>query len=176
MRRCVRSPASERVAPVAEAPTAASPWLVGALGLWLLVQVLVPWRFVLYPGPLFWTEQGYRFSWRVMLMEKSGTAFFYVRDPRTGHETEIRNRDYLTVTQEKQVATQPDMLLQFAHLLRDDYRRRGIPAPQVRAEVYVTLNGRSSRLLINPELDLAQQKESFGAKPWILPLERAVKE
>ncbi|MBT9392791.1 HTTM domain-containing protein [Hymenobacter sp. NST-14] len=171
-RRLLGRPAGPRAAPVAAVPAAASPWLVGALGLWLLVQVLVPWRFVLYPGPLFWTEQGYRFSWRVMLMEKSGTAFFYVRDPRTGHETEIRNRDYLTVTQEKQVATQPDMLLQFAHLLRDDYRRRGMPAPQVRAEVYVTLNGRSSRLLINPDLDLASQREGFGPKTWILPLEQ----
>ncbi len=175
-RRLLGRPAGLRAASVAEVPAAASPWLVGALGVWLLVQVLVPWRFVLYPGTLFWTEQGYRFSWRVMLMEKSGTAFFYVMDPRTGHETEIRNRDYLTVTQEKQVATQPDMLLQFAHLLRDDYRRRGIPNPQVRAEAYVTLNGRSSRLFIDPNLDLATQREGFGAKPWILPLERTVNE
>ncbi|NVO31945.1 HTTM domain-containing protein [Hymenobacter lapidiphilus] len=160
-------------APAATFATPAAPrGLVVALGLWLLVHVLLPWRFVLYPGDLFWSEQGYRFSWRVMLMEKSGTAFFYVRDPRTGHETEIRNRDYLTVTQEKQVATQPDMLLQFAHILRDDYRRRGVPNPQVRAEAYVTLNGRSSRLLINPKLDLAQQQEGFGAKAWILPLEQ----
>ena len=32
--------------------------------------------YLLYPGNLLWTEQGYRFSWRVMLMEKSGTCFF----------------------------------------------------------------------------------------------------
>ena len=50
--------------------------LAGLIGL----QLLVPLRFALYPGDLFWTEQGYRFSWRVMLMEKAGYAQFSVLD------------------------------------------------------------------------------------------------
>ncbi|MHC2993233.1 deoxyribonuclease HsdR [Pontibacter sp. HJ8] len=145
--------------------------LLSLLALHFLLQVLVPWRFLLYPDKLFWTEQGYRFSWRVMLMEKAGTAFFYVRDPRNGQETEVYNRDYLTVNQEKMVATQPDMLLQFAHILRDDFRAEGIPDPEVRAEAYVTLNGRGSRLLIDPKFNLAAASESFRHKHWILPFE-----
>ncbi|AKQ45330.1 deoxyribonuclease HsdR [Rufibacter radiotolerans] len=143
--------------------------VMGFLALHFVVQVLVPWRFLLYPDNLFWTEQGYRFSWRVMLMEKTGTAFFYVRDPRTGQETEINNRDYLTVNQEKMVATQPDMLLQYAHLLRDAFKAKGLPNPQVRAEAYVAMNGRGSRLLIDPQFNLANAQESFRHKPWILP-------
>ena len=145
------------------------PLLLNLLALHFILQVLVPWRFMLYPDKLFWTEQGYRFSWRVMLMEKTGTAFFYVRDPRTGNEAEINNREYLTVAQEKQMATQPDMILQFAHMLRDDYERKGIPSPQVRAEVYVSMNGRGSKLLIDSGVNLAAEKESFLAKTWILP-------
>lgn len=145
------------------------PILLYFLASYFALQVLVPWRFMLYPGNLFWTEQGYRFSWRVMLMEKAGTAFFYVRDPRTGKESEIYNRDYLTVNQEKMVATQPDMLLQFAHIIRDDYQKKGVPAPEVRAEVYVTLNGRGSRLFIDPTKNLAGEKDSFLPKTWILP-------
>ncbi|MGV3640532.1 MAG: HTTM domain-containing protein, partial [Adhaeribacter sp.] len=97
------------------------PVLAGILAVHFALQVLVPLRFALYPGKLFWTEQGYRFSWRVMLMEKTGTAFFYVRDPKTGNETEIHNRSYLTANQEKMMATQPDMILQFAHLLKKDF-------------------------------------------------------
>ncbi|ALJ00207.1 HTTM domain-containing protein [Rufibacter tibetensis] len=145
--------------------------LLGCLALHFCVQMLMPWRFLLYPDKLFWTEQGYRFSWRVMLMEKTGTAFFYVRDPRTGQETEIHNPHYLTVNQEKMVATQPDMLLQFAHMLHKDFKAKGIPDPQVRAEVYVTMNGRGSRLLIDPDFNLAAAKESFRAKTWILPFD-----
>lgn len=164
----VRAPEREIFAP---ALRPAQSILLSLLALHFLVQVLVPWRFLLYPDKLFWTEQGYRFSWRVMLMEKAGTAFFYVRDPRTGQETEIHNLDYLTVNQEKMMATQPDMLLQFAHMLRDDFKTKGIPEPEVRAEAYVTMNGRGSRLLINPNYNLAAKEESFLPKPWILPFE-----
>lgn len=149
----------------------AQPLLLSLLAFYFVLQVLVPWRFMLYPGNLFWTEQGYRFSWRVMLMEKAGTAFLYVRDPRTGKESEINNRDYLTANQEKMVATQPDMLLQFAHFIRDDYKQKGIRAPEVRAEVYVTMNGRSSRLFIDPTINLANETDSFSPKAWILPFE-----
>ena len=39
-------------------------------------QILFPWRYLLYSGNIFWTEEGYRFAWRVMLMEKAGTATF----------------------------------------------------------------------------------------------------
>ena len=42
------------------------------LSLVILIQILLPFRYLLYPGELFWHEQGYRFSWRVMLMEKRG--------------------------------------------------------------------------------------------------------
>ena len=49
------------------------------LSTYILIQLLFPMRFLLYPGELFWTEQGYRFSWRVMLIEKVGSAdFFYL--------------------------------------------------------------------------------------------------
>jgi hypothetical protein len=164
----VKSPETPIFAPVLRP---AQSLLLSLLALHFLVQVLLPWRFMLYPDKLFWTEQGYRFSWRVMLMEKAGTAFFYVRDPQTGRETEIHNLDYLTVNQEKMVATQPDMLLQFAHILRDDFKARGMAAPEVRAEAYVTMNGRGSRLLIDPNFNLAAASDNFRHKHWILPFE-----
>jgi hypothetical protein len=145
--------------------------LTGVLVGHFILQILIPLRFALYPGKLFWTEQGYRFSWRVMLMEKTGTAFFYVRDRATGQETEVHNRTYLTPNQEKMMATQPDMILQFAHLLKKDFERKGLANPQVRAEVYVSLNGRGSRLFLDPDVNLASQLESFLPKSWILPFE-----
>jgi len=40
------------------------------LGVFFFIQLLMPFRYVLYPSELFWREEGYRFSWRVMLMEK----------------------------------------------------------------------------------------------------------
>jgi len=65
------------------------------------IQLLLPFRYVFYPEKSFWHEEGYRFSWRVMLMEKAGMATFHVKDSVTKQLTEIRNADYLTPQQEK---------------------------------------------------------------------------
>lgn len=138
--------------------------------LFFAVQVLTPWRYVLYPGDLFWTEEGYRFSWRVMLMEKAGYVVFHVQDPATGREGDVMPGDYLTPIQEKMMATQPDMILQFAHFIEEQYRSSGIADPIVRAEAYVTLNGRGSRPFIDDHIDLTQVRDSFRHKEWIVDL------
>lgn len=132
-------------------------------------QVIFPWRFLLYDGKLNWTEQGYRFGWRVMLMEKAGTATFYVKDGITGREGIVVNKEFLNDHQEKQMAMQPDMILQFAHFLGDYYQKNGVANPQVRAEVYVTLNGKPSKLMIDPKVDLIKKRDTFAQKNWILP-------
>jgi hypothetical protein len=123
----------------------------------------------LYEGNVFWNEQGYRYSWRVMLMEKAGTATFYVKDSRTDREGVVDNSEFLNPHQEKQMAMQPDLILQFAHFLGKHYAEKGVYEPQVRAEVYVTLNARPSRPLIDPTIDLMKEKDSFKAKTWIMP-------
>jgi len=141
------------------------------LGVHCLLQLLFPWRYLLYPGNVFWTEEGYRFSWRVMLMEKAGTAQFYVKDRRTGREGLVVNSDFLNLHQEKQMAMQPDLILQFAHFLKKHYAQQGVTDPAVRVEAYVTLNARPSQLLIDPAVDLSTLQDTWVRKDWILPYE-----
>ncbi len=136
------------------------------------IQVLVPFRYLLYDGNLYWTEQGYRFSWRVMLMEKAGTAFFFVREKSTGKEIEISNRDYLTPMQEKMMATQPDMMINYAHFLKKEFKHKGIQEPEIVVESYVTLNGKGSRLIVDKTTDLSLEQDNFKPKKWILPFDK----
>jgi hypothetical protein len=144
--------------------------IYAVLALHFIIQLLMPFRFALYPGKLYWTEEGYRFSWRVMLMDKGGTIFFYVKDPKTGKRSEIINSQYLNSFQESQMATQPDMILQFAHHLADEYQKKGINNPIVTADSYVTLNGSGSRIYIDSTVNLAKEQETLlGHKKWILP-------
>jgi hypothetical protein len=144
-------------------------FLVSLISFYFVLQVLLPFRYLLYPNPLFWTEDGYRFSWRVMLMDKRGTAFFYVTDLETGKRSEVMNSEFLTPSQEKMMETQADMILQYAHFLDTEYRKRGIKDPVVTVESYVTLNGSGSRLFVDSSIDLSKEKESMGSKSWILP-------
>lgn len=133
------------------------------------IQLVLPFRYLLYPGNLYWTEQGYRFSWRVMLMEKAGTTFFFVRDKTTGRESEITNCDYLTPMQEKMMSTQPDMMVQYAHFLKEQYEKKGMKDPAISAEAYVTLNGKASQLMVNKTVDLSAIENTYKTKNWIIP-------
>lgn len=147
--------------------------LRGFLVVFFIIQLLFPFRYLLYPGELFWTEQGYRFSWRVMLMEKAGYAQFTVVD-KAGHRTIVNNTTFLTPLQEKMMSTQPDMLLQYAHMLRDHYANRGFHDPQVYVDSYVALNGRLGKPLVDPTVDLARQRDSFAPKHWINPFDDTI--
>lgn len=146
--------------------------IAGILIIHFILQLLVPLRFALYTGNLFWTEQGYRFSWRVMLMEKAGHTTFHVTDPDTNRSWQVQNYKYLTPNQEKMMSTQPDMILQFAHYLEDEYQKQGINDVKITAESYVTLNGRRSQPMINSDIDLTEQERGFTHKDWILPFNK----
>jgi len=146
-----------------------SRWLAFLLALFFLAQVLLPLRHWLYPGNVNWTEEGFRFAWRVMLVEKTGQVTFLVRDVANGDEWLVLPSDFLTDQQEKQMAFQPDMIVQFAHFLADHY-----PRPvEVRAEAYVSWNGRPSRLLIDPTVNLVDAASTnWRPKTYILKMER----
>lgn len=139
-----------------------------AFAFYLFIQVLLPIRYLIYPGDLFWTEQGYRFSWRVMLMEKSGFATLYVRDKDSSQTYPVANYEHLTPQQEKMMSTQPDMILQYAKYLEKHYMQKGMQDPVVTADVYVTINGHMSRRLVDPSADLTQAKYPLFEPSWIL--------
>jgi vitamin K-dependent gamma-carboxylase len=144
-------------------------WLGAGLTAYFAFQVVMPVRHLLYPGDVSWTEEGFRYSWNVMLVEKSGAVDLSVRDPATGRSHAVSPRDYLTPIQAKMMATQPDMLLTFAHLVGRDFERRGVRNPEVYADVFVSWNGRAAARLVDPTVDLYRERESLAPKTWLLP-------
>lgn len=136
-----------------------------ALGGYFAVQVLVPLRYTLYPGRVLWTEQGFRFAWQVMRMEKTGSVTFRVVSP-SGAVRVVYPRDELTTFQRRQMSTQPDMILSYAHHLA----REAGTGTAVYADAFASLNGRPTQRLVDPTIDLARQSEGFRPKGWIVPL------
>ncbi|WP_422358980.1 HTTM domain-containing protein [Reichenbachiella sp.] len=148
---------------------------LNAIIVFFALQLIIPFRYLMYPGELFWTEEGFRFSWRVMLMEKAGIADFKIVDGKTGQRFYVDNRDFLTPFQEKQMSFQPDFILEYAHYLGHHFESQGHENLEVYVDSYVALNGRPSRPFIDPEVDLMKEKESFKHKQWILPFEDEIK-
>ncbi|MBT6169328.1 MAG: HTTM domain-containing protein [Flavobacteriaceae bacterium] len=139
------------------------------------IQLLFPFRYFLYPGELFWNEQGYRFSWRVMLIEKKGFTELKVVDSKTSESFYVTNDKFLTEFQERQMSFQPDFILEYAHYIGDYYNKNGLNNVQVYAESFVTLNGRLSKRFIDPNVDLMKEKRGFSNKKWITNLEDEIK-
>ena len=133
------------------------------------IQILLPLRSMFYPGNIMWHEQGYRFSWRVMLMEKIGYTTFKI-EKEDGKYFYVDNQDHLTSYQEKQMSFQPDFILEYAHYLGEYYNQQGLKNIKVFAESYVSLNGRKSQKYIDPNINLLEVEESFKNKTWIMPL------
>ncbi len=96
------------------------------------------------------------------------------KNPLTGKSWLILPAEHLTPLQEKQMSTQPDMILQFAHYMAKIYEKQGLKNIEIRADAYVALNGKGGRSLIDPTIDLTKQEENLYHKTWILPYEQQV--
>ena len=136
----------------------------------------------MYPGKLFWTEQGFRFGWRVMLIEKAGYAQFFVHEPTNDRKIAINNKKFLTPQQEKMMSTQPDMILQYAHFLSEYYKDSTFnesngelidlgDCPKITADVKVSLFNKGSRPFIKENVDLSSINRGFKHKNFVLPYE-----
>lgn len=149
-----------------------APLMKAALIVYIAFQLIFPFRYLMYPGHLFWHEEGFRFSWRVMLMEKSGAAYFTVKDKKTNQSIEVNNREFLTPLQEKMMSTQPDLIVKYAHHLAEEFQKKGFQQPAVNAEIYVSLNGNRSRLFIDSSVNLAAEKLGWQHYNWVLPYQK----
>lgn len=148
--------------------------IVPILIVFFFLQATIPFRYMAYPGELFWHEQGYRFSWRVMLIEKVGYTNFKIRNPNDGSSFMVDSSKFLTPFQLKQMSFQPDFILEFAHHLGDIYSDEDNRV-EVYADSFVALNGRASQRFIDPKVNLYKEKESINNKTWVLPLQDEIK-
>ncbi len=145
------------------------------ISVFFLLQILLPFRHILYPGELFWNEEGYRFSWRVMLMEKIGYTTFKVKNIDTGNSFYVENKEFLTPFQEKQMSFQPDFIIEYAHFLGKHYKELGNKNISIYADSYVALNGRRNRQFVDPKVNLLNEKRSLRHYSWIIPLNDEIK-
>lgn len=163
---------------VQSASSSMSKFIKTGLTLFFIIQIAAPWRYLMYPGNLFWNEEGFRFSWRVMLVEKSGYAQFYVKHPDYPGLKPIDNSRYLSAHQEKQMSFQPDMILQYADHLKSELTGSSwqdgdqiivLDNPEIYAEVKVKMNHRPSKELVNKSVELSNLKYDLGHRTWLTP-------
>lgn len=142
--------------------------VVAGLAAYAVVQLAIPLRHFLYPGPTHWTEQGHILAWHMMLRHKRSTASFRVRFAADGHEETADLTTVVTPAQHR-FADHPDCLLQVAHWLADDYQKQGRPLRAVYVDSRVELNGRPAQPLIAPTVNLLRYYPSLRPATWLAP-------
>ncbi|MBX2886802.1 MAG: HTTM domain-containing protein [Granulosicoccus sp.] len=137
--------------------------------LWLAVQVAVPLRHWAAPGEVAWNEDGHRFSWRMKLRSKQGSATFAViRDD--GMRWQVDPAEYLTAKQTRKMVCIPDLIWQFAQFLETEYSENGRYEIAVHADAMCSLNTREAAPLVNRLVDLTTVKRSDPVTGWTFPL------
>jgi vitamin K-dependent gamma-carboxylase len=133
-------------------PHRTAPALRIVFAVYALVQLTLPLRHYLYRGDVLWDERGMRFSWKVMVREKSGSVTYVVT---TNDRTFLVSaHDYLTWRQANEMSAQPDLILQLARHIAADLKTKGLAVTEVRADVVASLNAKPPERLIDPAANL----------------------
>ncbi len=149
----------------------------------LLLHLLLPLRHHWFDSDVAWSEEGHRYSWRMMLRAKTGGGDFKVDVFHPSKSTTAKDKkelvadssylvrpiDRLHQKQYRKLYTHPDMIWQFAQHLAEECRQRG-DSCAVYANIKLRLNGRETQTYIDPAVDLANQQWNWlGTHPWVLP-------
>lgn len=140
-----------------------------AFGIYFAIQILAPIRHLWFKGDAFWTEEGHRLSWRMMLRSKYGTTSFRAYNPESDSAWVVNTSEFLTPKQIGSVSTKPDMIWQFSQYLKKYYAEQGMDSVQIRVSANVSLNGGLRHPIIDPTVDLTQVKwQPLRHSDWIL--------
>lgn len=154
--------------------TAKQMLVVFAMVVWLGSQTLIPFRNWFYPGNVAWTEDGHRFSWRMKLRSKSGSAMFSVTAD-DGTKWAVNPRQHLNAKQQRKMPCIPDLVWQFGQFLEQEWEQKGYKDVSVTVDSFCSLNGRDRQRFFKPDLDLTSISRDELAVNWLVPLTEPLK-
>src|SRR5690606_34280731 len=107
-----------------------------------------------------------------MLRSKSGTLQYRIKDSENKLHTYVFPQKELSKEQAGSIASRPDMIWQYAQILKNKYENEGYKDIEIYAISRASLNGRPRQTFIDPNVNLAEIKwQRFKHSDWIIPLE-----
>ncbi len=136
--------------------------------LYIFFQIIIPMRSWLYPGNVFWNEEGYRMSWKMMMRTKNGSVYFKVIDTASHKQWNIYPAKQFSRYHVIWLSISPDIIWQYSQRLKKDFRKKGYANVQVYAVGEVSLNRSNSMPLIDSNVNLAAVTwQPFRHSTWI---------
>lgn len=149
--------------------------IFAVLHLFIIFQLMFPFRSFLYEGSVFWTGEGKLCAWHMMSSSTYVKADeFELLEMDTDNRV-VLNREKLDINnflEKKQIRTMgtfPFLIPQFAKFLKMEAENAGFQNVAIKGKIYVSRNYRPMTLLIDPDKDLASlEVKRFGHNDWIL--------
>lgn len=88
----------------------------------------------------------------------------------------VDHTEFINDRQYKDIIGKPDLILNFAHHLRDYYQDKFKTDVAIYASSRVSLNGRPHRELIISGVDLGREERTILPYSWVKPLEELPRE
>ena len=142
------------------------------IGLYIILQIVLPLRHYIYPGDILWTSQGENFSWRMIMKWETAELKMFIIDPKTGEKYKPAE-GLVNFRQFIRMSTCPEFILQFAHYLKS---QTDIKEPVIMAENRHSINGRLPQNKIKPNINLADIKPTQNYMDWMYPFDNRLPE
>lgn len=150
-----------------------SPWVFGFVIVYTSLQMLIPFRHLLYKRDLQWTHEGVDFCWRMMADHHETDGSITIEDPQT-RDVYLHSPQTLLGRKQLVMVNNPYMLTQYIQFLKGYLKQNtGIKNPIIRADINVSVNGRPFQPMYDPTYNLSEATYSpFKDLKWVIPLKK----
>lgn len=172
-------PADEqKVTSTASTAFTRKPLVTALFTIWFVLQVLIPLRHWMMPGPVQWNMNGYLFAWFMKLNDVAPINRFEVELPGSAQRYTFEMEELTeSPSQRHHVSTHPFGAVNFAHDVEAYLKQKNQITGDIKVfcDSYVSLNGREFQRKIDPTVDLTALSlpavgKYFTGHKWIIPL------
>lgn len=140
------------------------------IAIFVLFQLLFPFRHFLFTSNPEWTGVAQRFSWRMKMQSRNVTQFsMSLVDRETSQKYNLDGTTFVTKNQFMHMPEDPYTFVHLAkYISKKLYIERGLINPIIKAELMVEFNGMPAQYMLDPRIDLTKVDENkLAAHPWI---------
>lgn len=147
-------------------------WVSRLMMVYVIIQLLFPFRGLFLPNPVNWTMIANRFSWRMKSQSRLVDEFaFTIQDGTSGQKLPVEINKFLNPMQINAAAHDVVAVATIAKALAKEGRVQGMADPIVNANIRVRWNGYDAANTVDPSVDLSKVEVSaFKKLNWVMPV------
>jgi len=139
------------------------------VGIYVGLQIVLPFRHFLISGNTEWTGQGSYFGWRMKMHTKKVTVKFFTADAEGQELKPFPLGRIINTMQINHMGQHAGMIYQFVQFIKEDLKRKnGSTNPVIKADIKVSFNGRPEQDFVDPDVNLAKVTFNSWKQPeWV---------